>query len=552
VQGTSAFGCRERATYRRSQVFQADASALGQLLQAHPEVVRAALLRRYLLGMRYDVVIVGGGSAGCVLAARLSEDASRTVLVVEAGPDHPDPQTLPADVVDASQPTVDHDWGYVADPELDRGIGLPRARIMGGCSATNACFALRGAPQDYDGWLTSGNAGWSFAEVLEDFRRLEDDLDFRDSWHGSDGLIPIQRPARAELNPVQAAFVEGAVGLGHAYVEDHNRPGAVGVGPTPRNVRNGMRMSTAVTYLAEARPRPNLTIRPDTVVADVECSGTRVTGIRLVDGTAIEADRVVLSAGTYASPTILMRSGIGPATELLGLGIEPVVDLPGVGSNLVDHPLVSVDLPTRPASTTSRFQAHLTLHSAGADPTGPPDLLLFAAGPFDVGSDHGASGAACAIVSGLMAPRSRGWVRLSSSAPDDPPRIHPAHLAVSDDLERMCDAVTEARRLAQSEPMTAITTGAELQPGPTRSTDDREALAAWVLSAVSTFHHPVGTCAMGADPSSGAVCDSRGSVHGIEGLTVADASIMPTIPTANTNLPTIMVAEHVASYLRSS
>jgi choline dehydrogenase len=179
-------------------------------------------------------------------------------------------------------------------------------------------------------------------------------------------------------------------------------------------------------------------------------------------------------------------------------------------------------------------------------------LLLFTAGPFEVGPDQSASGAVFGIVAGLMAPRSRGWVRLASSKPSDAPRIHLAHLTDADDLERMLDAVTEARRLALSEPVAAITAGTELSPGPAFPTDNRDTLAAWVRTAVSTFHHPVGTCAMGPDPALGAVTDSRGSVHGIDGLTIADASIMPTIPTATTNLPTIMVAEHIARWLRST
>jgi choline dehydrogenase len=313
-----------------------------------------------------------------------------------------------------------------------------------------------------------------------------------------------------------------------------------------------MRMSTAVTYLARARSRANLTIRPDTMAARVELSGTRATGIRLLDGTLIEADRVVLAAGTYASPIILARSGIGPAAELQALDITPVVDLPGVGSNLVDHPLISIDLPTRPSPGPSRFQAHVTFHSAAADLAGPADLLLFTAGPFDAGPDQSANGAVFGIVAALMAPRSRGWIRLASNKPSDAPRIHPAHLTDADDLERMLGAVTEARRLALSEPVAAITTGTELSPGPAFPSDNRDGLAAWVRTAVSTYHHPVGTCSMGPDPTLGAVTDSRGSVHGIDGLTIADASIMPTIPSATTNLPTIMVAEHLARWLRST
>ena len=422
---------------------------------------------------------------------------------------------------------------------------------MGGCSATNACFALRGAPQDYDGWAALGIPGWGFADVLDDFRRLESDEDFDDQWHGSEGPVPIRRYSRGELNAVQAAFLDGAVAVGHPQVEDHNRPGAVGVGATPRNVRDGIRMSAAVTYLAEARSRENLTIWPDTAVAQVDCSGTRATGVRLLDRTVIDADRVVLSAGTYASPMILARSGIGPPDQLRALDIVPLVDLPGVGSNLVDHPLLSIDLPTQATPALSRFQAHLTFHSEGADQAGPADLLMFAAGPFDAGTDTSPGGGVFGIVSGLMSPRSRGWVRLASTDPSVPPRIHLAHLTDPDDLERMVDAVTHARRLAHSEPMAAITTGSELAPGPACPTDDREALATWARTAVSTFHHPVGTCTMGPDPAHGAVCDSHGSVYGIEALTVADASIMPTIPTATTNLPTMMVAEHIAHWLLS-
>jgi choline dehydrogenase len=313
-----------------------------------------------------------------------------------------------------------------------------------------------------------------------------------------------------------------------------------------------MRMSTAITYLALARGRPNLTIQPDTMVASVECKGTRTAGIRLLDGTLIGSDKVVLAAGAYASPAILLRSGIGPADELQRLGIQPVLDLPGVGANLSDHALLSIDLPTKPSQSPSRFGVHATLRSTVADPEGPPDLMMFTAGPFEVDPAQIPGGAAFGIVVGLMAPRSRGWVRLTSSAPTNPPRIHFGHLTEPEDLDAMFDGITEARRIAQSEAVASIVTGAELSPGSEAPPGDRQAFASWALGSVSTFHHPAGTCAMGEAPESGAVTDTRGSIHGVGGLSVADASIMPIVPTGTPNLPVIMVAEHIAGWLRSS
>ena len=498
-----------------------------------------------------DVAVVGGGSAGCVLAGRLSEDEETTVLLIEAGPDGTDVADLPSDVIDASEPTVGHDWGYVSEPDAaGRSVALPRARLMGGCSATNACFALRGAPADYDGWARLGLTEWTFEEVLPFFCRLEADADFHDPWHGADGPIPIRRHRPEELNPNQRAFIEAAVTSGLPYVEDHNRPGAVGVGPTPRNARGGMRMSTAVTYLAAARGRSNLTVRADATVDRLEVKHGRVSGVRLIGGELIAAGAVVLAAGAYASPAILARSGIGPAERLAAIGLDVIVDLPGVGENLIDHPLIAVDLPTHPGVRGPRFQAVATVRSPLAAADGAPDLHLFVAGPFDVPSDVSPSGAIFAIVAGLIGPRSRGSVQLRSADPTEPPRIDVGHLRHGDDVARLVDAVVVARHISRTEPLAALVTGAELAPGPATADRDRGVLGHWITSHVQSYHHPVGTCRLGNDPDHGAVVDARGRVHGLEQLYVADASVMPTIPSAGTNLPTIMVAERIADWLR--
>ena len=498
--------------------------------------------------MGYDVIVVGGGSAGCVLAARLSADERRDVLLVEAGPDYPAIADLPADIADESVPATSHDWGFVSDPdELGRSIPLPRGRLVGGCSATNACFALRGWPVNYDEWAARGNPGWSFADLLPVFRGVESDADFGGDWHGSHGPVPIRRPSAGDLSPLQRAFTDAAVAAGQPMAADHNQPGAVGVGLAPRNVRDGVRMSTALTHLAAARGRPNLSIRAGTAVDRVELRGTTVRGIRLTGGEIVDSDMVVVTAGSYASPAILMRSGIGPAAWLRNLGIRVAADLPGVGDNLIDHPLAAVDLPTLPGYAGPRFQVMLTMRSSLAGPGGPPDLHLFAAGPFDDAASP--PGGVSGIVTGLLSVQSRGSVRLRSADPADPPRIDIAHLRHREDVARMVEATLHARQLSRTPPLAGFVTGAELAPGPAISDDDTAGLARSIRERAGSYHHPVGTCAMGPNPSDGAVVDAHGAVHGISGLSVADASVMPTIPAANTNLSTIVVAERIAQWL---
>jgi choline dehydrogenase len=476
-----------------------------------------------------DTLIVGGGSAGAALATRLSEDSNRNVVLLEAGRDV-DRARVPADVADASCPTVAHDWGYAAETVDGRSVAVPRARLMGGCSSTNATAALRGAPSDYDEWAALGNEGWAWADLLPFFCKLETDLDFADAWHGQDGPIAIRRATPEQIREHQLATLDAALELGVQPVEDHNRPGAVGVGLLPRNERWGVRMSTALTYLEPARERPNLTLRAHALVDCVVVQDGRARGVRLAGGETLDADEVVVSAGAYNSPSILLRSGIGSATDLRALGVDVVADLP-VGANLMEHPLVSVDYASRAAPGLDWFQTAITCRSdhAGSDPY---DLHLLPGGPVETEPGQ----LVFIVLVGVMRPQSRGSVSLRSLDPAAPPRIVLGGLREAKDVARMVEGVERARELVRTPPLSGLLVGDELRPGP----GDLEAA---VLREVGVYHHASGTCAMGS------VVDNEGRVLGVEALRVVDASIMPTIPAANTNLPTIMLAERIAAMM---
>ncbi|HEX6520527.1 MAG TPA: GMC family oxidoreductase N-terminal domain-containing protein [Streptosporangiaceae bacterium] len=510
--------------------------------------------------MKYDDIIVGGGSAGAVLAARLSQDPARRVLLLEAGPYYPSLESTPEDLRNGWRMSLQaHDWGLTAEAVPGRTIPYPRARVVGGSSAVNATIALRGGPADYDEWAALGNDEWSWAKVLPYFRCMEDDPEGDVELHGRGGPITIRRWRADEYIPTQRAFFEACRRLGFPEVADHNHPQATGVGSFPQSRQDQLRLSVAIAYLLPAHDRPSLIIRPDCLVNRVLIEEQRAIGVEVQSGEESErvyGRRITLAAGAIGSPTILLRSGIGPKTVLASLGIEPVADLPGVGAGLSDHPVTRVLLVPKPGSCDPESplaQVVLRYTAPASDEFNDMQQVMFS--HVDVARMSGRQAAAAVgtplaigLPVALERPRTRGRLLLASSDPRIQPRIQLNFADDPEDLRRLVAGVRLAWEIAHQPEIAHHVHRVALLPEETMSSDD--ALAAYVRATVSTQFHPCGTARMGPPNDPMAVVDQHCRLRAVQNLRVVDASIMPTIPRANINLTCIMIGEHVSDWMR--
>lgn len=523
-----------------------------------------------------DWVVVGGGSAGCVVAARLSEDPRATVTLIEAGPEDRHPYLhLPAGYARLFLSGT-FDWKYETEPEPGlngRRIRWPRGRVLGGSGAINGLVFLRGSPRDYDRWAEAGARGWSWRECLPVFRALETWEGEPSSWHLSSG--PMRNGPVQDLSTAGEAFIRACLSEDFEFRDDFNGAWYEGVGPNPLNVSRGLRVSTAKAYLRPARRRPNLRVltlaRAQRVLIE-DGRARAVIGRDAAGPVRWQARRgVVLCAGAIESPKLLMLSGIGPAERLRGFGIEPVIDRPGVGQNLQDHLVVRMPFRTEPCGTMNERTRSLLGYAGMA-----LQWLLWRRGPLAVGASEvslfarvtpGAeepelqlqfinfSSTAMAeglhrhpgftIAVGPCRPESRGEIALASPDPEAPPAIRPNYLSAPNDLTLMVEGVKLVRRLAAARPLAELIE-AELAPGPEIESD--AAIAEWVREAASTIYHPCGSVRMGDDPL--APLDPRLRVKGVAGLRVADASAFPLVPSANIHPAVIMLAERAAAMIR--
>ncbi len=520
--------------------------------------------------MMYDYIIVGAGSAGCVLAGRLTEDPKVSVLLLEAGgPDDAQEIHIPATFSRLFKTPVDWDYATEEEPRLNgRAQYWPRGKVLGGSSSINIMIYMRGNRADYDRWQALGNDGWGYADVLPYFKKAEDQGRGASAYHGAGG--PLHVMDRPYTNALSHAFIEAGAELGWPRNDDFNGASQEGVGAYQVTQRQGRRESAADAYLRPALGRPNLTVLTWALATRVLFEGSRAVGVAyLKDGQEQQVranGEVLLCGGTINSPQVLMLSGVGPAEHLRSLGIGVRVDLPGVGGNLQDHvctgvfygskqpiSLFGVDTADNLREYVEHQRGPLTSNGAeaGAFVRTQPDLpepdlqylfipTLFLNNGLTPPDRHGYT-----IVPAVVTPRSRGHLTLRSADPTRRPAIYSNYLAEESDLAALTEGVKIARRLGETRAFAPFADG-ELTPGLGVQGDQE--IADYLRNSVQSLYHPVGTCKMGRDAQ--AVVDEQLRVRGTDALRVVDASIMPTIVNGNTNAPTIMIAEKVAALLR--